>query len=52
MGGAFLSSYRHCVLRNSYVLEGLAEVGIDFANGQLCVCVLESKFKLQHAGRY
>jgi hypothetical protein len=29
----------HRSLRNSHVLEGLAEVGIDYAYGQLCVCV-------------
>jgi len=28
-----------CALRNSYVLEGLAEVGTDYAYGQLCIYI-------------
>ena len=32
-----------CALRDSYVLEGLAEIGIDYAYGQLCVCVYWSQ---------
>jgi len=52
----------NCAMRNSHKLEGLAEIGIDYAYGQLCVCVCVCvcactrpsirPSELQHAGHY